>query len=67
MLRRVPEELHSTSDVAKADDIELKEIAENAAKEQRISMHNSRENLPRIYPCANFWAWTNNSGVSEVL
>ena len=32
MLNRVEEELPSTSDLAKADDIELQEIKENAAK-----------------------------------
>ena len=32
MLNRVKEELPSTSDIAKADDIELQEIMENASK-----------------------------------
>ena len=37
MLNRVEQELPSASDIAKADDIELQEIMENAAK--------SKENL----------------------
>ena len=48
MLNKVKEELRSASDVDKADNIELQEIAENAWK---ISTSNSRA---RIYPCENF-------------
>ena len=45
MLNRVEEELPSTSDVAKADDIELQEIMENTAKK---ALSNSRMSPPRI-------------------
>ena len=41
MLNKVEEELCSTSDVAKADDIELQEIMENVAR----SMENPIEQL----------------------
>ena len=50
MLNKTKEELPSTSDVAKADDIELQEIIGNAV---RISLCNSRVNPLRICPCTN--------------
>ena len=55
MRNRIEEELPSTStsDVSKADDIELQEITTNAAKVRRISSSNSRVNPQRIYPCAS--------------
>ena len=49
MLNRVEEELPSAYDVAKADNIELQEITENAA--WRIPLSNSK--APRICPCEN--------------
>ena len=36
MLNRVKEELPSTSDITKADDIELQEVMENGSKRKRI-------------------------------
>ena len=48
MLYRVEEELPSTSDLAKANDIELQEIMENAARSMEISLSNSKENPLRI-------------------
>ena len=48
MLNRVEEELPSVSDVAKADDIELQEIMENAMKsmENLITQFEGQEMLP---------------------
>ena len=48
MLNRVEEELPSVSDVAKADDIELQEIMENATKstEDLITQFKGQESLP---------------------
>ena len=48
MLNRVEEELPPASDVAKADNIELQEIMENAAKstENLIKKLEGSENLP---------------------
>ena len=54
-LNRVEEELPSASDVAKADDIELQEIA----KSTEDLSHKGK----KCYPCMSFRSQTNNSGV----
>ena len=53
MLNLVEEELPSASDIAKADDMELQEIAENASRSIEDLNQQVQKNLPRIYPCKN--------------
>ena len=66
MLNKAAEELPSESDITKADDIELQEIAEKASG---IISQTSRQ-IQRIYSnilCENSWVWINNSEPFEVL
>ena len=57
MLNRVEEELPSVSDIAKADDIELQELAKST--EDLITQFEGQEMLPS----ASFWGWIETSGV----
>ena len=61
MLNRVEEELPSITDIAKADDIELQEIMENAARSTGNLIEQLEANLPTICQCVNSWVWTNSS------
>ena len=60
MLNRVEEELPSITDVAKADDIELQEIMENAARSTGNLIEQLEANLPTICQCVNSWVLTNS-------
>ena len=67
LLNRVEEDLPSTSDIAKADDMERQEITENASQEAlRISSSNSRMNPPMTYQYENSYIWRDSSGVIGV-
>ena len=60
MLNRVKEKLPSTSDITKADDIELQEITENSSKsmEDLISqMKNDQSQTDDSLPLGTFKAW----------
>ena len=50
---RAGSQLPSTSDITRADDIELQEIAEKHREAQRILTSKSKKNPPRIYLCEN--------------
>ena len=65
MLSRFEEELPSISDVAKADEIELQEIKENAAKSMEDIIAQFETALQEILSM-NSKAWTNSSGVFAV-
>ena len=60
ILNRVERELPSASDVAKADDIELQEIKENAARsmEDLITQLEDPQVTHSNILCTSFWAWT---------
>ena len=67
MMKKVKEELPSTSDITKADDIELKEIMENTSKskEDLISqMKNDQSQTDDLfeYPLHELLGLENNSG-----
>ena len=47
MLNRVKEELPSTSDITKVDDIELQEVMENASKSMEDLISQLNTNSPR--------------------
>ena len=59
---KAAEELPSTSDVDKADDIELQEIAKSM--EDLISQLTQTDDLFK-YPYVIFWGWINNSQAFE--
>ena len=51
MLNRVEEELPSMSDIAKADDIELQEITENALRSMENALRSMKKNLISQFEC----------------
>ena len=68
MLNKAAEELPSESDITKADDIELKEIAEKASGiiSQIKDVQTDTEDLFE-HPLREPWVWINNSEPFEVL